>query len=86
MQSGKSDLQKDLCQASPPKTVSASSPVPAAGHCGPTPLQETLKHTGRSDSVSYRVTAPFPWVLVHTQFRLCPPRISVSPSPVEVLQ
>ena len=40
---------------------------------------------GRSDLVSYRVTAPFCWVLVHTQFCLCPPRISVSPSLVEVL-
>ena len=42
---------------------------------------------GRSGSVSYGVTAPSPWVLVSTLF--CVPSksgVSVSPSPVEVLQ
>ena len=38
-------------------------------------------------SVSCGVTAPFLWVLVHTKFCLCPPRLeSVSYSPVELLQ
>ena len=31
--------------------------------------------TGRSVSVSCGVTDPFPWVLVHTRFCLCPPRV-----------
>ena len=30
---------------------------------------------GKSGSVSCRVTAPFSWVLVHTKFCLCPPRV-----------
>ena len=31
--------------------------------------------TGKSESVSCGVTAPFSWVLVHTGFCLCPPRV-----------
>ena len=31
--------------------------------------------TGKSGSVSYGVSAPFSWVLVHTRFCLCPPRV-----------
>ena len=30
---------------------------------------------GKTGSVSYWVTAPFSWVLVHTRFCLCPPRV-----------
>ena len=37
--------------------------------------------TGKSGSVSYGVTAPFSWVLVHTRFCLCPHR-ACFPSPV----
>ena len=33
-------------------------------------------NTDRSDSVSCGVSAPFPWVLVHTRFCLCTPRLS----------
>ena len=33
-------------------------------------------NTGRSDSVSCGVSTPFPWVLVHTRFCLCPQRLS----------
>ena len=29
----------------PPKPAAARAPVPAAGHCWPVPLQETLKHS-----------------------------------------
>ena len=36
---------------------------------------------GKSGSVSCGVTAPFSWVLVHTRFCLCPPRVCF-PSPV----
>ena len=39
----------------------------------------------KSGSISCGVTAPFLWVLVHTRFCLCSLRVSVSPSPVEVL-
>ena len=31
--------------------------------------------TGKTGSVSYGVTAPFSWVLVHTRFCLCPPQV-----------
>ena len=37
--------------------------------------------TGKSGSVSCGVSAPFSWVLVHTRFCLCPPRVCF-PSPV----
>ena len=40
--------------------------------------------TGKSDSVSCRVNAPFSWVLMCTMFCLCPPRVCF-PSSVEVL-
>ena len=30
---------------------------------------------GKSGAVSCGVTAPFSWVLVHTRFGLCPPRV-----------
>ena len=33
------------------------------------------KLTGKSGSVSCGVTAPFSWVLMHTSFCLCPPRV-----------
>ena len=38
--------------------------------------------TGKSVSVSFRVTGPFSWVLVHTRFCLCSPRVCF-PSPVK---
>ena len=44
---------------------------------------QTLK--GKSGSVSWGATTPFPWVLVLTMFPLCPQIVSVSLSPVEVL-
>ena len=31
--------------------------------------------TGKSGLVSCGVTAPFSWFLIHTRFRLCPPRV-----------
>jgi hypothetical protein len=36
-------------------------------------LSWTLK--SKSGSISFGVTAPFSWVLVHTHFCLCPPRV-----------
>ena len=41
--------------------------------------RDSWTRTGKSGSVSCGVTAPFSWVLVHTRFCLCPPRVSVSP-------
>ena len=39
-------LQENLCQqAAPPRTATASAPDPVSGHCQPTPLQETPKHS-----------------------------------------
>ena len=42
---------------------------------------DSWKLMGKSGSVSCGVTAPFSWVLVHTSFCLCPPRVCF-PSPV----
>ena len=56
------------------------APGPAAGHCRAMFPPETPKHSEASLAhVSCGVTAPFSWVLVHTRFCLCPPRVSVSP-------
>ena len=45
---------------------------------------DTWTLTGKSESVSYGVTSPFSWVLVHTQFSFCPPRVCF-PCPVWIL-
>ena len=37
--------------------------------------RDSWKLRGKSGSVSCGVTAPFSWVLVHTGFRLCHPRV-----------
>ena len=68
------------CHAGPPKTGIVSAPDPAAGHCQLMPLPQTPKHTQASLAQSLvGVTAPFSWVLVHTRFCLCPPRVCASP-------
>ena len=46
-----------------------------------TSARDSWTLTGKSGSVSFGVTAPFSWVLVHTSFCLCPPRVCF-PSPV----
>ena len=56
-------------------TATLSAPNPAEGHRGPTMPPETPGHSGNSGSVSCRITAPFFWVLLHTRFCLCPPRV-----------
>ena len=58
----------------PPTLQQASTDRAAASMEG----SRTL--TGKSGSVSCGVTAPFSWVLVHTRFCLCPPRVCF-PSP-----
>ena len=57
-------------------TATLTALNPAAGHHQPTPLLETPRYSvGKSGSVSCGVTAHFSWVLVHTRFCLCPPRV-----------
>ena len=64
------------------RTAALSAPSPASGHHRPTPLLETPGlFMGKSGSVSFGVTAPFSWLLVHTRFCLCPPRVCF-PRPV----
>ena len=41
----KGDLQSDSWQHMPPRNAASSSPVLAAGHCGPSALQETLRYS-----------------------------------------
>ena len=62
---------------SPAHTAALSVPEPASSHCQSMPLPETPGHSllGKSGSVSCGITAPFSWVLVHTRFCLCPPRL-----------
>ena len=55
-------------------TAALSAPNPAAGHGWPT-IRDSWTRTGKSESVFSEVTAPFSWVLVHTMFYLCPPRV-----------
>ena len=67
----KMDLQKVLCRhcytqcprpcSSPPLNLSST--------------RDSWTHIGKSGSVSCGVTAPFSWVLVHTRFCLCLPRV-----------
>ena len=49
-----------------------------------TSARDCWTFTGKSGSVSCGVIAPFSWVLVHTSFCLCPPRVCF-PSPVSIL-
>ena len=61
---------------SPPCTAVHSALDPAAGHHHPTASTgDSWTLTGKSGSVSSGVTPPFSWVLVHTRFYLCPPRV-----------
>ena len=61
-------------------------PMQAMLHSVPPTLHQAstiscLCPMGKSGSVSCGVTTPFSWVLVHTRFCLCPPRVCF-PSPV----
>ena len=47
-----------------------SRPLPTHASAG-----DSWTLPGKSGSVSCGVTAPFSWVLVHTRFSLCPPRV-----------
>ena len=82
------ELQDGLCQRGSFQIVFASVPAPMVSPCSCGESQ--LPHTSTGDtptlagsfaSVSYGVTAPFLWVLVHTEFCLCSSRLdSLFPS------
>ena len=56
-----------------PSPVLFSAPNPLAGHCQTTlPSGDSWTLTGKSGSVSSGATAPFSWVLVHTNFTFVP--------------
>ena len=65
------DTSQDSCCQCP---YPCGRPLPTHTSLGD---PQTLK--GKSGSVSCGVTAPFPWVLVHTRYSLCPPE-SLFPS------
>ena len=57
-------------------TATLSATSPAAGHHRPTPLLETPGHSWASLGQSLVGSLLlFSWVLVHTKFYLCPPRV-----------
>ena len=60
-------LQKVPCTQCPQP---CSRPLPTHDSTG-----DSCTLIGKSGSVSCGVTAPFSWVLVHTRFCLCPPRV-----------
>ena len=73
---GRNEDDGDLLQRSHACTVTLSAPNSAAGHHQPTPPLETPGHSWRNLVQSLLgVTAPFSWVLVHTRFCLCLPRV-----------
>ena len=75
------DLQEGLCQGVTFWTAAASTPVLVVSPCWLTSLQDTLPTKVVLVQLSFWVTAPFLWVLVHATFCLCPPRLqSVSQS------
>ena len=80
--SGGNEDNGDLLQKVPCRHCCTQCPQP----CSRPPLthpsaRDSWTLTGKSGSVSCGVTAPFSWVLVHTRFCLCPPRVCF-PSPV----
>ena len=60
-------------------TATFSTPNPAVGHHDPRLCWRLLETPGNSQASLGQspvgVTAPFSWVLVHTRFCLCPPRV-----------
>ena len=74
------NLQEDLCQGAPSRTAVSRAPSPRQATADPH-LSRRLSSNSRSGSFPYGVTALFPWILVHTRFCLCPPRMeSLVPS------
>ena len=72
-------LQENLCQDRPPRTATASDPVPVAGHCWLMPLQENLKHSQvvlAQSPVGWLLLCPGSW---RTQDFVCPLQESLFP-------
>ena len=73
---GGSEDNSSLLQKVHAHSATLSAPDPSAGHHRPMPPPETPEHSNsKSRSVSCGVTAFFSWVLVHTKFCLCRPRV-----------
>ena len=71
-------FQKVQCTQCRIQCPGPSALDPEAGHHTHASAGDSWTLTGKSGSVSCRVTAPFSWVLACTRFCLCPPK-SVSP-------
>ena len=56
-------------------TAVLSAPTMQQATADPSLCRRLWTLTGKCGSVSCRVTAPFSWILVHTRFCLCPPRV-----------
>ena len=69
---GGNEDNSDLLQKAPCSTATLSAPNPAPTH---TSTGDSWTPPNKSGSVSCGVPAPFSWVLVHTRFCLCPPRV-----------
>ena len=69
-----------------PRTSAASVLAPMGSHNHTTSAGDCPTLSGISGSVSYGVTASSPWVLHKTLCVSSKSGVSVSPSPVEVLQ
>ena len=68
-------------------TTAASVFVPTVSHSSPTSVGSPAMLADRSGPISYGIIAFFPWVLVHMRlYVFSKSGVSVSPSPVEVLQ
>ena len=65
----------------PPRLPGLLYSVPLMTHAS---TGDSWRLTDKSGSVSRGVSAPFSWVLMHTRFYLCPPKVCFT-NPVEVL-
>ena len=68
-------FERTYASMSHSSSVVVSVPGPTTAHCWPTPPQRTPGDSQTSLTASWRVNVPFSWVLVHTMFCLCLPRV-----------
>ena len=73
-------LWEGSCQGVHPRTSTASVLVLTVSQLPPASSGDPPTLAGRSGSVSYGVSAPSPWVLMHTLLCVCRPRVE-SPFP-----
>ena len=76
-----SNLQEDLYRDTSPRNAAAGAPCPQWALPAHASAGDPQALTRRSGSVSHGVPVPLPWVLVHTGFCLCLPRVE-SPLPL----